>query len=174
MCNRYLPILGALLSAVLSYSSAQAQTATQNITISASVAKSCSIGGSSMGGTSALTVPTTNGFVAATPLTPTGSPFATVSCNAPSNLQLTSDNQGVTTSGTPPPNFASKFDYTASATWNSVTATINTSSSASGTAQPVSTAFTGSLSVSVTPIGNSNQLIAGAYSDVLHVTLTPQ
>ena len=79
---------------------------------------------------------------------------------------------------TPVTGFAAKIDYTASATWNSVTATIDTASASSapysGTAAPVATAFSGSLSVSIVPTANSLPLLAGSYSDTLHVVLTPQ
>jgi hypothetical protein len=59
-----------------------------------------------------------------------------------------------------------------------VTAAIDTASASSapysGTAAPVATAFSGSLSVSIVPTANSLPLLAGSYSDTLHVVLTPQ
>ena len=156
-----------------------AQTATQEIEITATVPTFCSINNSATGGPSAAVIPiSTAGAVVTSPITPTNSPFATVSCNAPSDLQLTSDNGGVTTGATAL-GFASYINYEAEATWNGVTASVDTTSSSgtgpvSGTAAPVPTAFAGSMSVVINPAANTLPLIQGAYSDTLRITLTPQ
>lgn len=159
--------------------SAVAQTATQEIQISATVSTFCSINNSATGGPSSAVIPiNAAGAVMLGPITPTNSPFADVACNAPSELQLTSDNGGATT-GTTAAGFASYINYEAEATWNGVTASVDTTSSSgtgpvSGTAESVATAFTGSMSVVVNPIANTDPLVQGSYSDTLRITLTPQ
>jgi hypothetical protein len=159
---------------------ADAQTATQDINISATVASTCTINNAATGTVDTATIPITlAGSVNTAPITPTNAPYANVACNGPSELQLTSLNGGVVNAGSAA-GFAHIIDYTASATWHSVTATLNTSTVAtavgaeSGTAQPVATAFSGSLAVTITPIANVLPLLQGAYADTLRVTLTPQ
>lgn len=176
---RFIALAFVVLIGVSAPSKCWAQAATQDIQISATVTSACTINNVATGGVSTVTIPVSAaGSVNTGTLTPSGSPFANVACNSPSNLQLTSQNGGVTTASTPVTGFAAKIDYTASATWHSVTASINTASASSapysGTAAPVSTAFSGSLSVSITPTANSQPLLAGSYSDTLHVVLTPQ
>lgn len=177
---RFISLALLPLLIVLCPSESFAQTATQDVQISATVAATCTINNVATGGVSTVTIPVSaSGAVDTTPLTPSGSPFASVACNAPSNLQLTSQSGGVKTATTAVTGFAAKIDYTASATWHSVTATINTASAGptgpySGTAAPVATAFSGSLSVSITPTANALPLLAGSYSDTLRVTLVPQ
>jgi hypothetical protein len=159
---------------------AQAQTATQDITISASVPTACTINNVAAGTTDTANIAIlANGSVDTTLVTPTASPYANVACNAPSNLQLTSLN-GAVENATTVAGFDNTIDYQASATWNSVTANLNTATvggaagAEAGAAAAVATAFSGSLSVSITPTANTNPLVFGAYSDTLRVTLTPQ
>jgi len=177
-------IVGVFLAAVISVigpGAACAQTATQNINISATVTKSCTINGVATGtaGSATITV-SAAGAVSTTAITPTGSPFANVACNAASNLQLTSLSGGVVNAGTPGTGFTNIINYTGSATWNSVTATVNTAtnplatSAEAGTAQAVATANSGNLTVTITPQANTSPLITGSYSDTLQITLTPQ
>ncbi len=171
--------IAALLALALA-DTANAQTATQDINISATVTSACTINNAATGSVDTATIPITlAGSVNTAPVTPTNSPYANVACNGPSNLQLTSLNGGVVNAGSAA-GFARIIDYTASATWHSVTATVNTSTVAtavgaeSGTVQPVATAFSGSLGVTITPIANVLPLLQGAYADTLRVTLTPQ
>lgn len=157
-----------------------AQTATQDIQISAQVNATCTINNAASGGVSTATIGITGaGAVDTTTQVPSGSPFASVACNAPSNLRLTSQSGGVKTATAAVTGFTGRINYTASATWNSVTATIDTSLAGasgpySGAIAPVATAFSGSLSVSITPTANTLPLLAGTYSDILRVTLVPQ
>jgi hypothetical protein len=168
-----------LLFSLFAGPGAYGQTATQDINISATVAKACSVNNASTGTVDTATIPiTAGGSVNTSPVTPANSPYANVACNAPSNLQLTSLNGGVT-NATSATGFQNFINYTASAVWHGVTATVNTSSSSgtgpvSGTAQPVSTAFSGSLSVTITPAANTLPLVQGSYTDTLRITLTPQ
>lgn len=161
-------------------SAALAQAATQDITITAEVSGVCTIGGNAVGSpVGTALIPTPGGNVDTSPITPTGAPFTNVVCNGPSSLRLSSLSGGVVNAAT-----ASGFDniinYSATASWNSVNATINTatvngaSGIENGTAAPVATAGSGSLTVTITPAANSQPLIAGSYSDTLRVTLTPQ
>ena len=166
---------------ILGAGAAQAQTATQDINISATVTKACSINNAATGTAGTATIPVSAaGVVNTAAITPTGSPFANVACNAASFLQLSSVNGGVVNAGAPGSGFTNIINYTASATWNSVTATLDTSTvaTASGTEtgaqQSVATANSGNLTVSITPLAPSLPLITGAYSDTLRVTLTPQ
>lgn len=168
-----------LLLCELSHASAIAQTATQDIQITATVSTFCSINNASTGTVDTATITVDSaGAVDTTPVTPDNSPYANVACNAPSDLQLTSINGGLTT-GSSATGFDNFINYQAQATWNSVTATVDTASSSgtgtvSGTAQPVATAFAGSMSVLITPTANAQPLVQGSYSDTLRVTLTPQ
>ncbi len=162
-------------------STAQAQTATQDINISATVPAACSINNAATGTAGTATIPVSvAGVVNTAAITPTGSPFANVACNAASFLQLTSLSGGVVNAGAPGSGFTNIINYTASATWNSVTATLNTSTVAtaigneSGAQQAVATANSGNLTVSITPLAPSLPLITGAYADTLRVTLIPQ
>ena len=166
---------------VVGASAAQAQTATQDINISATVPAACSINNVATGTAGTATIPVSvAGVVNTAAITPTGSPFANVACNAASYLQLTSLSGGVVNAGVPGSGFTNIINYTASATWNSVTATLDTSTLATavgtetGTQQSVATANSGNLTVSITPLAPSLPLITGAYSDTLRVTLTPQ
>ena len=160
-----------LLFGVLFAFDANAQSAQQEIQISATVAKSCTIGGSSTGVVDTATIPiSAAGAVVTTPITPNNAPYLNVACNAPSTLQLKSNQGAVKNATTPPSGFTNLIDYQASATWNSVTATLDTATTAtatgqeSGTAEPVG-AGSGSLSVTITPETNTAPLTGGAYSD---------
>lgn len=175
-------VTGALIFVAFAAGAASAQTATQDINISATVTKACTINNVATGspvGTATIPV-TAAGAVTTTAITPTGSPFANVACNAASNLQLTSVSGGVVNATSPGTGFTNIINYTATATWNSQTASINTatnpaaSASESGTAVAVATANSGNLTVSITPLANTLPLVIGAYSDILRVTLTPQ
>jgi hypothetical protein len=161
--------------------SASAQTATQDINITATVTKACTVNNAAAGTPGTAVIPVSAaGAVTTTAITPTGSPFANVVCNAPSNLQLTSLSGGVVNAGAAGAGFSKIIDYSASATWGGATATLNTSTVAtaaaaeSGALAPIAAANAGSLSVTITPIANALPLIIGAYSDTLRVSIIPQ
>lgn len=167
----------ALCSAAL-VPSASAQTATQDITISATVDAACTIDNAASGPVDTATIPINpDGSVDTSPITPDNAPYANVACNAPSDLQLTSLSGGVV-NATTASGFANVIEYTASATWHGVTATVDTASGGgapiSGAAEPVSTAFSGSMTVTITPAANTLPLVQGSYTDTLRITLTPQ
>lgn len=175
-------VRSTLIAVALAFTTqAGAQTATQDINITATVTKACTVNNTATGTPGTATIPVSvAGAVNIAAITPTGSPFANVACNAPSNLQLTSLNGAVKNATAPGTGFTNLIDYSASATWNSVTATINTSTvsgatgAEAGTAQAVATANSGNLTVSISPIANASPLITGTYTDTLRVTLTPQ
>jgi len=157
---------------------AYAQTAQQEIQISALVTGTCTINGGSTGTVDTATIPINgSGNVVTTPITPTNSPYASVVCNSPSTIQLRSAN-GAVKNSTVVSGLTNIIDYQASATWNAQTATIDTatnpaaSGQETGTAQPVG-AGSGDLSVSITPVANSAPLVSGSYTDSLFVVLTP-
>lgn len=178
----YIKCLAIAAFALVGANSANAQTAQQDINITATVTKACTINNVAVGtpnGTATIPV-TAAGLVNTAAITPTGSPFANVACNAPSNLQLTSLSGGVVNAAAAPGGFSKIIDYTASATWGGSTATVNTSTvptavaAESGTAVAIAAANSGNLSVSITPIANALPLITGTYNDVLRVSLIPQ
>ncbi len=162
---------------------AMAQTATQDIDITATVLNSCTINNVAVGTPNGTAnIPVTGfaaGAVNTATITPTGSPFANVACNTASNLLLTSLNGGVENVNAPPAGFTNIINYNASATWNGATATINTAvpptadAAEPGTAV-ATTAGTGNLVVTITPQANTLSLVTGTYNDTLRVTLTPQ
>jgi hypothetical protein len=156
------------------------QAAQQQIQITATVGKSCTINGASTGTIDTAIIPIdASGNVLTPPITPVNAPYANVVCNAPSTIQLTSQQGSVKNTTSPPLGYTNIIDYQASATWNSVTATIDTATipaangTESGTAQPVS-AGSGSLQVTINPEANASPLVGGTYSDLLTVLLTPQ
>ncbi len=179
--RKFREVASIVAFAVLGAGAAQAQTATQDINISATVTKACTINNVATGTAGTATIPVSlAGIVNTAVITPTGSPFANVACNTASFLQLSSLSGGVVNAGVPGSGFTNIINYTASATWNSVTATLNTSTVATATGtetgvqQSVATANSGNLVVSITPLTPSLPLITGAYADTLRVTLTPQ
>jgi len=170
-------ILG-LLSSFACSSSAFAQAAQQEIQISATVPKSCTINGTSSGVDTATIGIDAAGDVIVAPVTPTNAPYLNVVCNTPSTLQLRSD-QGAVKTGATASGFASIIDYQASATWNGQTATLDTATIATATGQETGTAGpvaagSGQLDVTITPEANVQPLLGGNYSDSLFVLLTPQ
>ncbi|MBS0244348.1 MAG: hypothetical protein JSS20_19430, partial [Proteobacteria bacterium] len=112
-----LALAGSACLLLVASTGAQAQTAQQDINITATVTKACTVNNSPTGTPGSATIPVTAaGAVTTTAITPTGSPFANVACNAPSNLQLTSLNGAVKNATAPGPGFTNIIDYTASAT----------------------------------------------------------
>lgn len=179
--RKFRAVASVVAFAFVGASAAQAQTATQDINISATVTKACTINNVATGTAGSAIIPVSlAGAVNTSAITPTGAPFANVACNAASFLQLSSLSGGVVNAGAPGSGFTNIIDYTAAATWNSVTATLNTSTVATATGtetgvqQSVATANSGNLTVSITPLTPSLPLITGAYSDTLRITLTPQ
>lgn len=174
--------LGAVLAAAAFFTStaANAQTATQDINLDATVNGICTIAGVATGVTDTATININpDASVDTTPVTPVNSPYASVACNGPSDLQVSSLN-GALTGPTSVAGFDNIINYTATATWNAVNASIDTTTNPAsgatetGTASPVATAHTGNLDVSITPAPNTDPLLVGSYTDTVTITLTPQ
>ncbi len=106
---------------------------------------------------------------------------ATATCNAPSQLVISSINGGMK-DATPTPVssgvFLNRIDYLASAKWAGSAAAAITTSGTPVTSSPprlVSSAKTGSVVVDVTAnLNTSAPLAAGDYTDTLRISLTPQ
>lgn len=165
---------------VATATSALAQTATQDVNLSATVAGFCTIDGSNTGAARSATVtPTTNGQVAAGSVTITGSDSPVV-CNQNTRIQLRSAQAGLTGPGSPTGSFINKIHYTATATANAVTESINTTSATAnvftspGTSSTAG-AFSGVLALSISTLAtpSGSYLLPGSYSDTLTVQLTP-
>ena len=151
-------------------SAAFAQAATQNINLNATVADFCSINGAATGAAVSRTITVTNGTVNTGALAAVN--VANVACSKISDLQLSTTNTGLTGPAAAV-GFQNVIHYTAAASFDGATPTLNTSAATSVTAATTGAA-TGTLTVNITPIANASPMVAGSYSDVLVVTLTPQ
>jgi len=182
--KRHLCVAAVAALGLFAAEGALAQTATQNITLNATVPGYCTVGGGGTASTSA-TIPVTNGAPNTAQITVAG--LGSVICNENATLTLTTTNGGVTstgttTPGTPPTGFSNRIDYTAVASYGTNTpasATLLTSGTA-GASSTVSGANTDGassglpFSVKITPSTPAHTLVAGtAYSDTLSVLLTP-
>jgi hypothetical protein len=180
MPNRIVKFVSTLvLAAVGMTSGASAQVATQDISITATVAKFCSIGtpAAATGTVRPVTIPITGfGSVGTAVITET---FANVVCNTPATLLTTSLNGHVVNPAAAPATFTNEIDYTAVATVGGASSTINTATNAAdvtnfnGSSAATPAAFSGTLSVAITPQAAGAQLVTGTYTDTLRVTLTP-
>lgn len=148
-------------------------------TVTGTVAKVCTIGGVAQPAPDSATIPvSTAGAVNTAVINRT---YANVACNTPSNVQITSQNGAVRTTAAAPAGFTNQINYSSTATFSGATATINTATnpaaagSESGTAISTSGATpAGNLSVAITPQANALRLMAGGYSDIMTITITPQ
>lgn len=166
------------LAALTAAGAAQAQTATQDIDITASVASYCTINDITSPTALTASIPVTNGVVDTTVISNT---IASVACNSTAQVVATSLSGGVTPGGTPNSGTTNVIDYTGVASFGGATSTIDTSStggaagSEAGNTATTASAATGNLVVTITPSQPSLPLMASAaYSDTLRVTLTAQ
>ena len=154
---------------------ANAQTATQDINISATVASYCTINNLTTGTVINATIPVTNGVVTTTPISNT---VASIACNNVADVVATSQSGGVTTGSAAPTGTTNTINYTGAATFDGVTSTINTATiagigaSEAGNTATTASAATGNLVVSITPAQPALPLAPASYSDVLRVTMT--
>ena len=136
----------------------------------------CTIGGSANAGTQTLD------FSGSTAISTTAQlvTFGTVNCNNTAVMTLSSAQGAAVSSASGSASHQRFFDYIATTTVNGGTVTLDTSSNAgtgsietaTGNISAVSTT-NAALSISVTPIGPSKPLVAGSYSDVLTLTISP-
>lgn len=173
-------IVSALLTvmALFSASAASAQTATQDINLTATVASYCTIGGVTGPAALSRTVAVTNGVVTVTPINIT---VASVACNNTTNVIATSVSGGITTGVAPVSGATNIINYIGVATFNGASSTINTATvataaaSEAGNTASATGAATGNLTVTITPVQPSLPLTPSvAYADTLRVTLTAQ
>ena len=175
--RKYLSLAAVALFASFGAGSAFAQSATQNITLSATVPGYCTVGGGASATTASATdIPVTNGTPDTSLINVSG--LGAVNCNENIKLTLTSLNGGVL-GGAGVAGYSNRIDYTASATYSGLTQTLTTSGTpgqSSGITAGLSTGGASSsatLGVTITPITPANVLLPGAYSDTLAVLLTP-
>lgn len=152
---------------------------TRTFTVSGTVAKVCSIGGVAHPTADSATIPVTSAGAVNTAVI--NRSYASVTCNTPSNVQLTSQNGGVKTSGTPPSGFTNIINYSATATFSGAMASVNTATNPAATGaeagavvSTTGTTPTGTMSVAITPQANAQRLLTGTYADTLTITITPQ
>lgn len=156
----------------------QSKVSSQTFTVTGTVAKSCTIGGTNHPAADTATIPiTASGTVNTSPINRS---YPNAICNTPTSLQLTSQNGAVVTSGSAS-GLQRFIDYSASATFSGASASLDTSSipAAGGPEAGLSASTsgatpTGTLGVTITPRVNTQPLISGSYSDTLTITLTPQ
>ncbi len=166
------------VTALMHAGDANAQTATQDINLTATVASYCTIAGITNPAPLSSNIPVTNGVVDTTLITHT---IATVACNNAADVIATSLTGGVTTGGSPPTGTTNIINYTGAATFSGATSTINTATTAgaagneAGNTATTANAATGSLVVNITPAQPALPLApSAAYADTLRVTLTAQ
>jgi len=151
----------------------------RSFTVTGTVSKACTIGGVATPAADSATIPITAGGAVNTAVI--NKSYSSVACNAPANVQLTSQSGAVTIASSPPSGFTNMINYNATATFSGASASLNTatnplaSGAESGTAVSTSGSTpSGTMSVSITPQANSASLVAGTYSDVLTISIIPQ
>lgn len=173
-------LLAAAALICISATIATAQTATQDVTITASVPKFCTIAGIDNPSALSYLVPVSaNGTVTTTTHSVT---VADVVCNAASDVTATSLSGGIKSATSAATNFTNIIDYTGTAKLGSTaTSTIVTSTIASAAAPEAGNvadtvgAVAASLVITVTPAQPSLPLMAATdYADTLRVTLAPR
>ena len=174
----------AAAMAMMGAGGAFAQSATQNINLSATVAGFCTIDGLASGATRSGTVPASsivNGQATSASVS-IGSDSPAV-CNTNTLIQIKSQKNGLTSATAASGSFTNKIHYTATATFNGATDTYNTATPSASAGvfdtgtSTTSGAASGNLAIAVTTqstTAGSYLVAATDYSDVLTVQLTPQ
>lgn len=160
----------------LTATAASAQTAQQDVNLTATVPKFCTIAGITNPSALAYDVPVSaNGTVTTTTQTFT---VANATCNTAADVTASSLSGGIKSATAAPTNFTNIIDYTGTANLASTGAsTINTATVAGAagveTGNTVDTlgAVSGNLVITVAPAQPSSPLVAGSYADTLRVTL---
>ena len=147
--------------------------------VSATVVGSCTIGGVSTPAADSATIPVSSSGAVNTSVI--NRSYASVVCSGPSNVQLTSLNGAVKSPATAVTGFSNIINYSATASFSSANATLNTATVATATGSESGTAAStsgvlpsGTMSVTITPAASASPLLAGSYSDTLRITITPQ
>lgn len=159
----------SLLALLLATSALPARAVEQDITLTATVAGTCTVSDSDAPSAvnQALTVKS-NGHVSTTPVTLT----FPVSCNGPSTLQMTSTNTGLV--GPAAVNgYVNKIAYVAATSGVfSAPFTLNVPFGAPQPPVQTQTPAAGDLTLTVTP-ADQGPLVKGTYSDTIHLVITP-
>jgi hypothetical protein len=140
----------------------------------AAVNPSCTIGGqASAVDPSSVRVPVSaSGVVATAQIQRT---YGSVQCNAPADITMASQNNGIRLPRAADAGFTNTIDYTAQATFGGATASLNTATLTLVTGKlNTTTGANGTMVVNITPQTPALPLMQGAYADVLTITLTPQ
>ncbi len=175
-----LVIKTAAIAGILSLAStaAMAQTAaTGTVNVTAIVAATCTINTLASAGLLGMADFSNGGASLIKTATYTVSPAVAADCNTPTHVTLTSANGAATSGATAGGGYANYFDYTATAAFGGVTATLDTIANPASTpgetvsAGPTAGPAAGALVITVKPDGTP-KLAAGTYNDVLTVTLT--
>lgn len=170
----------AAIAAVAMIASTQAfaQSATQNIGITAAVEPFCTITPATL---SASVPVSASGAVTTTAINvTTATTGPTVTCNTAANVKAASVSGGVKNATAAPSGFSNVINYTGTATLGATVATVDTSTTAGaagleeGTAVSTGAAVSAGLAIRVTPQAATSPLIPGSYSDTLRVTITPE
>lgn len=153
--------------------------ASRGFTVTGTVTKVCTIGGVARPTADTATIPVTAAGAVNTAVI--NKSYASVVCNTPSNLQLTSQNGAVKTSATPPSGFTNMINYTSTAAFSGASASLDTATNPLATGPEAGAAVsttgtlpTGTMAVTITPQANVLRLLSGTYSDTLTITITPQ
>lgn len=148
-------------------------------TVSATVNKSCTIGGVAKGPNDSATIPIS--AAGAVNTATINRSYTSIVCNTPANVQASSQNGAVRSTATAPSGFTNQINYAATATFSGASATLNTATNpaAGGTesgavASTTGATPTGTLAVAISPQANVQRLVAGTYADVLTITIVPQ
>ena len=177
--RKFLVSVAFALAALSAGTNANAQTATQDIIINATVTSFCTINGLTTGAAvAAATIPVAAGIVTTSAINYN---IANVSCNNNADVIATSLSGGVKSAAAASPGVTTNIiNYTAAATFSGATSTINTATvataaaSEAGNTATTASAATGALTVAITPAQPALPLVTGAYTDTLRVTLTAQ
>ncbi len=171
-----LPMACLAVPAMLIASRAGAQSAMQDVQITATIASYCTINAVTNPGALTATILVPNGAVDTSIISHT---VGNVACNTAADVTATSLSGGVTTGGAAASGTTNIIDYTGVAAFGGATSTINTASNAAATGAEAGNtaatagAATGNLVVSVTPVQPALPLAPStAYADTLRVTLT--
>lgn len=165
-----LPLCCALLS-LIPFTSAQAVD--QNINLSATVASSCTLSGSTAPSALSTTIPVTNGQVSTAPIV-LNIPLA---CNAGAALMVGTLNGGLRRSGGTYPNVSNRIDYVAHIAGPTyIPFSLDTTPTSGQTFTEdyaPSGPPNGNIVVTITPKQPALPLFYGSYSDTLRVTVIP-
>lgn len=154
-------------------------TATQTVSLTASVGGYCTINNSPTGTLISQPIVVTNGKASGAVLDPIS--ITGVTCTAQPKIRLTNTKGGLTGPSLPvtPGSFVNKIHYSATVTYHDVSSTVNTSTNSNtpaasaASAAGIQTNSTITLQVNPVATNSTNLLVNGDYDDTLIITLGP-